>query len=127
MSGRAGAIIPKIQVSVPFTPVPGRRLFVRPGDTADANRRLAAAALIAFSQASASSAHVTFATEEEWRLLGECEYLPRTDQQFHFINDGFRDFGDFLAALTVAQAQGVKRESARRPRQRHHGGTPHRP
>lgn len=106
-----GRYYPKVQVAIPFTPVPGRRLFVRPGKSADKNQRLAAAAVIAFTRKHrASSAHVTFTTEEEWRLLADCDYLPRTDQQFHFINDGFRDFGDFLAALTARKRKTVKRE-----------------
>ncbi|MEO8668878.1 MAG: GNAT family N-acetyltransferase [Bauldia sp.] len=106
-----GRYYPKLQVAVPFTPVPGRRLLVRPGVDADRNRTLAAGAVIALaSKHRASSAHITFATEDEWKLLGENEYLLRTDQQFHFVNEGFRTFDDFLAALTARKRKVVKRE-----------------
>jgi predicted N-acyltransferase len=106
-----GRYYPKLQVAVPFTPVPGRRLLVRPDADADHNRRLAAGAATALARRhGASSVHVTFATEEEWRLLGQSDFLLRTDQQFHFINDGFRDFDDFLAALTARKRKVVKRE-----------------
>ena len=106
-----GRYYPKLQVAVPFTPVPGRRLLVRPGADADRNRRLAATAAIALAgKHRASSVHVTFATEDEWHLLGDSGYLLRTDQQFHFLNEGFRTFDDFLAALTARKRKVVKRE-----------------
>jgi predicted N-acyltransferase len=106
-----GRYYPKVQVSVPFTPVPGRRLLVRADGDAGRNRRLAANAAIALAKRhDASSVHVTFATEEEWALLGDNEFLRRTDQQFHFINEGFRDFDDFLAALTARKRKVLKRE-----------------
>ena len=37
----------------------------------------------------ASSVHVTFAREAEWKFLGEHGFLQRTDQQFHWHNDGY--------------------------------------
>ena len=106
-----GRYYPKLQAAVPFTPVPGRRLLVRPGADAEENRkRLAEGGIALARRHGVSSLHVTFATEEEWRLLGDNGYLLRTDQQFHFVNEGFRDFDDFLAALTARKRKVVKRE-----------------
>ncbi len=106
-----GRYYPKLQIAVPFTPVPGRRLLVRPGPDAELNRKLAANAAIALAERHhISSVHITFATEDEWKLLGTCDYLLRTDQQFHFINEGFQTFDDFLAALTARKRKVVKRE-----------------
>src|SRR3979411_3010876 len=66
-----GDYYPKLQVSVPFTPVTGPRLLARPGLQADAVRGALANALSEITTASElSSAHITFLTEAEWRMLG---------------------------------------------------------
>src|SRR6267154_6184810 len=65
-----GSYYPKVHVSVPFTPATGRRLLVPPGDAADRIRQGLASGLIELaSLRDASSVHVTFPTEPEWRLL----------------------------------------------------------
>ena len=57
-----------------------------------------------------SSLHVTFAPEDEWQFLGACGFLQRTDQQFHFLNEGYRDFEDFLTALASRKRKVIRRE-----------------
>ena len=106
-----GDYYPKLQVAVPFTPVTGPRLLVRPGPQAAAIRGALADALGEITTASdLSSAHVTFLTEEEWRLLGDRGYLQRTDQQFHWHNQGYGNFEDFLAALSSRKRKAIRRE-----------------
>ena len=106
-----GQYYPKLQVSVPFTPVTGPRLLVGAGQDADRRRQLVAAAGLELARRlSVSSLHVTFATEAERQVLGTSGYLARTDQQFHFINDGYRDFEDFLSALASRKRKAIKRE-----------------
>ncbi|MEX2318571.1 MAG: GNAT family N-acetyltransferase, partial [Bauldia sp.] len=106
-----GSYYPKLQASVPFTPATGRRLLVADGPDADRNRRLLAAAGAALAQKlGVSSLHVTFATEGDWQVLGEAGYQQRTDQQFHFVNEGYRDFDDFLSALSSRKRKTIKRE-----------------
>jgi hypothetical protein len=58
----------------------------------------------------ASSLHITFLAEQEWRRHGSGRVLQRTDQQFHWINQGYRSFDDFLASLTSRKRKGVKKE-----------------
>ncbi|MCB1488287.1 MAG: GNAT family N-acetyltransferase, partial [Bauldia sp.] len=106
-----GRYYPKLQVSVPFTPVTGRRLLVRPGPEADHHRAILAQGLMTLSNnLGVSSAHATFLPEEEWQLFGEAGFLQRTDQQYHFYNDGYRDFDDFLAALSSRKRKAIRRE-----------------
>jgi hypothetical protein len=106
-----GDYYPKLQVSVPFTPVTGPRLLARPGPTAEAVRGGLAGALTEITTASElSSAHVTFLTEPEWRLLGERGFLQRTDQQFHWHNSGYGGFEDFLARLSSRKRKTIRRE-----------------
>jgi predicted N-acyltransferase len=106
-----GNYYPKLQVAVPFTPATGRRLLVREGPHAQAIERAFAGGLIEIcKRGGASGVHVTFATEPEFRLLGELGYLQRTDQQFHWENQGFTTFDDFLAALSSRKRKTIRRE-----------------
>jgi predicted N-acyltransferase len=106
-----GDYYPKLQVAVPFTPVTGRRFLVRPGsDSAMAEAALAAGLVELTRLRDASSAHLTFLTEPEWRFLGEQGFLQRTDQQFHWENDRYGTFEDFLGALASRKRKAIRRE-----------------
>jgi predicted N-acyltransferase len=106
-----GDYYPKLQVAVPFTPVTGPRLLVRPGPLSEAMRGALADALGEITTANdLSSAHVTFLTEAEWRLLGERGFLQRTDQQFHWENAGYANFEDFLNRLSSRRRKTIRRE-----------------
>ncbi len=106
-----GSYYPKLQVSVPFTPATGRRLLVAPDADVAATRAALTQGLIELaSLRHASSVHVTFMTEAEWQQLGDCGFLKRTDQQFHWENGGFSDFDDFLAALSSRKRKTIRRE-----------------
>ena len=106
-----GSYYPKLQVSVPFTPATGRRLLVPPHENADAIRRGLASGLIELANLrDASSVHVTFAPEGEWRMLGGLGFLQRNDQQFHWENANYATFDDFLNALSARKRKAIKRE-----------------
>ena len=106
-----GSYYPKLQIAVPFTPATGRRLLVRAGAQSSAVARALATGLIEICDiCEASGVHVTFATETEFRLLGELGYLQRTDQQFHWENRDFTSFDEFLAALTARKRKTIRRE-----------------
>ena len=106
-----GDYYPKLQVAVPFTPAQGRRLLVRPGDHADAVRNALADSLADICKRSnASSVHVTFLTEAEWRMLGSRNYLQRTHRQFHWANEAYDSFDAFLAALSSRKRKTIRRE-----------------
>jgi len=106
-----GSYYPKLQVAVPFTPATGRRLLVRAGPQSQAVARALAGGLVEFcALSSASGVHVTFATEQEFKLLGELGYLQRTDQQFYWENQGFASFDEFLAAMTARRRKTIRRE-----------------
>jgi len=106
-----GSYYPKLQVSVPFTPAAGPRLLVAPGPRADELRRLLVSGLVDLCRIDdASGVHVTFATEAEYRLLGELGFLQRMDQQFHWENPGYASFDEFLAALAARKRKTIRRE-----------------
>jgi predicted N-acyltransferase len=80
-----GAYYPKLQASVPFTPVTGHRLLVAAGAPLEETRNaLLAAGAAAVNELEASSLHITFMTEREWKDAGALGFLQRTDQQFHW-------------------------------------------
>ena len=106
-----GSYYPKLQVCVPFTPATGARLLARPGPAAQPVKHALASALIALcDQREASSVHATFLPEHEWRLLAAQGFLQRTDQQFHFENNGYSTFEDFLSALSSRKRKLIRRE-----------------
>ena len=106
-----GRYYPKLQASVPFTPATGPRLLIRDGVDKDEIGSALASGLVALCEATkASSAHVTFAREAEWKLLAKHGFLQRTDQQFHWHNQGYRHFDDFLATLNSRHRKAIKRE-----------------
>jgi len=108
---RAGlAYYPKLQVAVPFTPVTGRRLLVaKEADTAVRDTLIAG--LRAWrAKIDASSIHVTFPTQDEWRAMGEAGFLQRTGKQFHFLNKAYGDFDAFLADLASRKRKMIRRE-----------------
>lgn len=106
-----GSYYPKLQASVPFTPATGPRLLVRDGPHAAQVREQLAAGLIALCGVTkASSVHVTFAPEDEWAFLAAHGFLQRTDQQFHWRNEGYGTFDDFLATLASRHRKAIRRE-----------------
>jgi hypothetical protein len=106
-----GEYYPKLQCSVPFTPVTGRRLLVADGAETEHHELLLASAAVQLTRKlDASSLHLTFLTEGEWAQLGELGMLRRTDQQFHWINNGYGSFSDFLGELSSRKRKAVKKE-----------------
>ena len=106
-----GSYYPKLQCSVPFTPATGPRLLIRDGvDRKQIGNGLAAGLVALCGVSKASSAHVTFAPESEAKFLARHGFLQRTDQQFHWHNQGFATFDDFLASLNSRHRKAIKRE-----------------
>jgi uncharacterized protein len=108
-----GTYYPKLQVSVPFTPVPGPRLLVRPQGGAAARRMLAHGLVSAAEQLNVSSLHVTFCPENEWDELGAAGLLKRQGVQYHWHNRGYGTFDDFLGALKSSKRKTIRKERAR--------------
>ncbi|HTZ79627.1 MAG TPA: GNAT family N-acetyltransferase [Stellaceae bacterium] len=105
-----GRYYPKLQGSVPFTPVTGPRLLRRPGSGTEVTATLIAAMIEVARAHKVSSLHVTFPTAEEWQQLGAAGFLQRSGQQFHWENEGYQTFDDFLAALNSRKRKQIRRE-----------------
>jgi len=96
-----GRYYPKLQVASPFSPVPGRRLL---------GPHLPEALEALTAELNLSSAHVTFCTRQEWDELGQAGWLQRLGTQFHWQNQGYAGFDDFLAALSSRKRKSIRRE-----------------
>ncbi|MBX3598462.1 MAG: N-acetyltransferase [Rhizobiaceae bacterium] len=106
-----GRYYPKLQSSIPFTPVTGPRLLVRRGDDPRTVKAALATALkSAAAQFNMSSAHVTFAQDDDMIALKAADFLERTDHQFHFFNPGYVSYDDFLSNLSSRKRKALKRE-----------------
>ena len=107
-----GRYYPKLQISVPFTPVSGPRLLVRRQgvDPEVVRTALAAGVKAVTDKLGVSSAHVTFAQQSDVEALEQTGFLHRTDQQFHFFNDGYASYDDFLATLASRKRKALKKE-----------------
>ncbi len=106
-----GRYYPKLQVAAPFTPATGPRLLVADTPRAEEARAALIAGLEALrGQTQASSVHVTFAQEPDVTALKQAGYLERNDLQFHWRNDGFAGYDDFLATLASRKRKALKRE-----------------
>ena len=106
-SRAGGAYYPKLQASVPFTPATGKRLLLR---DATLGPGLLAAAEALTAQNGLSSAHATFIEPDQVPLFEAAGWLIRIDQQFHWYNDGYACFDDFLAALASRKRKALRKE-----------------
>jgi len=106
-----GQYYPKLQVSVPFSPVTGPRLLVRDGVDVERTQAMLTAGLLELcKQHGVSSLHVTFPTEDEWTTLGEKGLLKRQGQQFHWHNNGYKTFDDFMETLNSRKRKMIRKE-----------------
>lgn len=102
-----GSYYPKLQVAVPFTPVPGRRLLARDSNQ---NHALIAALETITRDNGLSSAHATFIAEDDIVWFENAGWLIREGSQFHWENDGYSDFDDFLDALSSRKRKAIRKE-----------------
>lgn len=102
-----GRYYPKLQSAVPFTPATGRRLLARKDIAREA---LIRAAIQITSENQVSSFHITFCTEEEYALGPELGMMQRIGQQFHWENDGYNGFDEFLSKLSSRKRKMIRKE-----------------
>ena len=104
-----GDYYPKLQIAVPFTPVPGRRLLT--GDAALAPALIGASEALVL-QNGLSSAHATFIDPDEVELFERAGWLIRIDRQFHWLNRGYASFDEFLGSLSSRKRKAIRKERA---------------
>jgi uncharacterized protein len=104
-----GRYYPKLQIAVPFSPVPGPRLLTDDESVAAALIRVAEAVV---EKHGLSSAHATFIDARDKARFEAAGWLIRAGTQFHWANDGYTCFDDFLAALASRKRKVIRKERA---------------
>lgn len=98
-----GHYYPKLVSGIPFTPVTGERCLGK-------YRHILWHEAIKIAQDyGVSSLHILFCTKEEWDTAPN-SFLRRRDQQFHWENQSYQTFDDFLTTLTSRKRKTIKKE-----------------
>ncbi|QIE46653.1 N-acetyltransferase [Pseudohalocynthiibacter aestuariivivens] len=105
-----GRYYPKMQIAVPFTPATGRRFLTRPGFEHVGRAALVQGAVQMAERHGLSSLHITFCTEDEAAAGAAMGLMPRSSQQFHWVNAGYDSFEGFLAQLNARKRKNVRKE-----------------
>jgi len=98
---------PKLLSAVPFTPVVGARLLAREPEHRDL---LAAGALDLARQTGTGSVHVLFPAAADLECLHRHGFMLRQGRQFHWRNEGYADFDDFLSRLNHDKRKKIRQE-----------------
>lgn len=102
---------PKLVSSIPFTPATGRRLLVRADQPFQETVQLLASAIREFAdQEDLSGVHYLFITKNESDTLSASQHLKRMDCQYHWHNDNYVNFDDFLSRCTSKRRKTIRRE-----------------
>ena len=106
-----GQYYPKLQSAVPFTPVNAPKVLARKG----VNMEVALAAMASGMQQLCerypiSSSHLTFLPESQKAGFESQGFLVRRDQQFHWVNEDYESFDDFLAHLSSRKRKNIRKE-----------------
>lgn len=102
---------PKLVVGIPFTPVTGPRLLIAPDtEQGTIKRHLIRAVLDRAKAAQVSSLHWLFLPSEDMAPLAEAGHMHRTGYQFHWHNQGYDSFDQFLAEFASAKRKKIKQE-----------------
>jgi len=105
---------PKLVVAAPVTPATGKRILLAPGTDEEAVTHALLHAVRALAdERRCSSIHWLFCTADEQALLARNGFAPRASYQFHWHNDGYRDFDDFLERLTSRKRKQLRKERRR--------------
>jgi hypothetical protein len=102
-----GAYYPKLQCSIPFTPVTAPKLWAK---RAEVRGALLSAAETLAERLNASSVHATFVPQDEEDLGAELGWLLRHDTQFHWRNQDYESFEGFLDTLASRKRKAIRRE-----------------
>jgi uncharacterized protein len=98
---------PKLLSAIPFTPVTGSRLLAR---SPDAEKKLIAALAALQENSGLSSTHILFPPEQQAQALKAAGFMLRSGVQFHWLNQGYRDFDDFLSTLDRKKRKNIRAE-----------------
>lgn len=105
---------PKLSNAIPFTPATGERwLLAQNDDTKEVSNAIIQTALDIVEERSLSSFHSLFLTESQYQQLGDADFSQRLSTQFHWRNQDYKTFDDFLNKMSSKKRKNIKRERRR--------------
>lgn len=111
---RAGLdYFPKLVSATPYTPANGQRLLAKPGREPQVFPALLQGALTLAERIGASGFHCLFPRWEESQYLTDAGLLSRHDCQYHWQNQGYQSFDEFLGRLTAKKRKNIRQERRR--------------
>ena len=105
-----GQYYPKLQIAPPFTPVTGRRFMAHPDFHDTIPAAMAKAAIQITANNGLSSLHATFCSSDEYDTLADVGFLQRETQQFHWVNQDYDSFDQFLSAMSARKRKNIRKE-----------------
>ena len=111
---RAGlSYYPKLVSAVPFTPAQSSRLLLRDPDDQESATALLRAAIDLATDSECSSLHVLFPTANDRRMMQDSNLKFRKDCQFHWHNQDYADFDEFLLTFSAPKRKKVRQDRRR--------------
>jgi uncharacterized protein len=102
---------PKMLVGVPFTPVSGSRFLTDAREERDKIVKLLGRALVEVcNNNELSSVHINFCREDELEALQQVGFIPKIGLQFHWQNQRYQSFDDYLGAFRSDRRNKIRRE-----------------
>ncbi len=102
---------PKALCAIPFTPVQGSRILCNPkSDVVEIQNALIGGLKTLMAENHLSSVHILFPMTNQAKVLKEQGFLLRDSVQFHWHNQDFQSFEEFLSALTMKRRKNIRRE-----------------
>ena len=101
---------PKLLIASPFSPVTGKRILVTQNINALIKKKLFDFIKDFCKEKKISSIHINFFEEHELDFLKNEGFLIRYGEQFHFINDNYNTFEDFLNKLSYKIRKSINKE-----------------
>ena len=105
---------PKLLNAIPFTPATGPRWLIKDhADSAAIASAMVEKAVNLVAELELSSFHCLFLEKHQFDLLGEKKFLQRHSTQFHWHNNSYSDFSEFLARMSAKKRKNIRRERRR--------------
>ncbi|CAB1276170.1 GNAT family N-acetyltransferase [Candidatus Nitrosacidococcus tergens] len=105
-----GHYYPKLVVAVPFSPVTGFRLLLQPNIKTEVAQSFIQQVITLAEKWGVSSLHWLFPQEQELTSLTQGGHIQRLGYQFHWYNQGYHNFDEFLERFTSKRRKEVRRE-----------------
>ena len=101
---------PKLVIASPFTPITGQRFLIKGNETDNLKKILIKKLKDFCVEKKLSSLHINFINENEINFFLKNNFIVRYGEQFHFINNNYSSFQDFLESLSYKKRKAIIKE-----------------